>query len=127
MRPFNLNEYLSNPNLKVVTRMGKSVRIVSTDFHSGSKDKCVLALVTFNTYGDEIPITYFNNGKTFKSTTCSDDLFFAEDSSVHIGYVNLYLNSDGFYTGQNIYDTEQEAKNVCDESLYYTTLRIEWE
>ena len=31
MRPFNLKEYLKNPNRKVVTRAGKDVRIVCID------------------------------------------------------------------------------------------------
>lgn len=32
MRPFNLKEYLANPSRKVITRGGKPVRIICTDF-----------------------------------------------------------------------------------------------
>lgn len=35
MRQFDLDEYLKNPNRKVVTRDGRSVRIVCTDMRSG--------------------------------------------------------------------------------------------
>ena len=31
MRPFNLDEYLKNPKLKVITRDGKDVRIICTN------------------------------------------------------------------------------------------------
>ena len=31
MRPFNLDEYLKNPKLKVTTRDGKDVRIICTN------------------------------------------------------------------------------------------------
>lgn len=32
MKPFNLEEYLKNPSRKVVTRDGRNVRIICTDF-----------------------------------------------------------------------------------------------
>ena len=31
MKQFNLDEYLKNPSKKVVTRMGRKVRIICTD------------------------------------------------------------------------------------------------
>ena len=31
MKPFNLEEYLKNPDKKVVTRDGRNVRIICTD------------------------------------------------------------------------------------------------
>ena len=31
MKPFNLEEYLKNPSLKIVTREGKDARIICTD------------------------------------------------------------------------------------------------
>ena len=31
MKPFNLEEYLANPNRKIVTRDGRNVRIICTD------------------------------------------------------------------------------------------------
>lgn len=31
MKPFNLEEYLSNPSKKIVTRDGRSVRIICID------------------------------------------------------------------------------------------------
>ncbi len=127
MRPFNLNEYLNNPSLKVVTRLGNPARIISTDFHSSNTDKCIIALITINDYGHEIPTTYFNNGRVFMTSSCSEDLFFAEDSTIHVGYVNMELHPKGFCMCKEIYDTKQEAIAARGESFYYTTLKIEWE
>ena len=42
MKEFNLNEYLKNPSQKVVTRDGRSVRIVCSDL---KQDFPIVALI----------------------------------------------------------------------------------
>ncbi len=34
MKPFNLEEYLKNPNREIVTRDGRNVKIICTNFDS---------------------------------------------------------------------------------------------
>ena len=34
MKPFNLEEYLKNPSREIITRDGKDVRILCTDFNN---------------------------------------------------------------------------------------------
>ena len=36
MKPFNLEEHLKNPERKVVTRDGREVRIICTDFNNNT-------------------------------------------------------------------------------------------
>jgi hypothetical protein len=43
MKQFNLEEYLANPSRKVVTREGRSARIICTDAKEGYP---VVALIT---------------------------------------------------------------------------------
>ena len=37
MKPFNLEEYLKNPNQKVIARDGRNVKILSTNFYQHGK------------------------------------------------------------------------------------------
>lgn len=127
MKQFNLEEYLKNPNKKVVTRDGRSVRIICTDRVS-EQGYPLLALVM--TDGNECVWTYNTYGEFYTSNTNHAlDLFFAPEK--HEGWVNIYKHNDGHYEGDgNIYNTEEECKanqTSCYRYQYLTTIKIEWE
>ena len=125
MRPFNLDEYLKNPDRKVVTRNGRSARIICTD----RKDECnrpILALVEYVKEKQETCHGYNPDGK-FEKIDSEYDLFFAPTK--HEGWVNVYRSKNGYhYTNGSIYNTEEKAKErINDEENYIDTVKIEWE
>ena len=120
MKPFNLEEYLTNPSRKIITRKGKPVRIICTDVKGTSYS--VLALVDKGDY--EGPTLYTKKGEYSLGTECSYDLFFAPEK--HEGWTNVYEEGTNRYLDGCICSTEEEAKRIrgCG---YITTIKIEWE
>ena len=122
MRFFNLDEYLKDPSKKVVTRDGRSVRIVCTDVKG---EHPIMALITDKKDNSESPFVYTKNGRYFFEET-NNDLFFAPVKKE--GWVNIY---DITRTNciSRIYKTKEEAETIgkgC-KSGYITTTKIEWE
>ena len=122
MKAFSLEEYLKNPSRKLVTRDGRSARIVCTDRVS-EEGYPLLALVmtdahecvcTYNTYGQ------FYTGYTNDAL----DLFFAPEK--HEGWINIYKARSYCYGGSVIYPTEVAAKAAADADDI-VTIKIEWE
>lgn len=123
MKEFSLEKYLKNPNRKIVTRDGKSVRIVCTDrldnnypvvalVHDGDCEKCYnyTACGKFNTY---------------QNRDTELDLFFAPQKKE--GWINLFKVNSATTTGE-VYNTEEEAKSAIAKSLVYiSTVKVEWE
>ena len=124
MKPFDLEEYLKNPSRKVVTRDGREVRIVCTDFKN-KDDYKIVALITKNDR-EEIILCYRKSGKDKYFTDL--DLFFTPIKKE--GWVNIYkgiTEKSSSYLGQKIYKSEYEAlKNKIGDNSIATT-RIEWE
>ena len=125
MEQFSLEKYLANPSRKVVTRDGKSVRIICTD--KRDLNFPIVALIETIPGGEEVTHSYTKDGKYY--TACSDilDLFFAPEK--HEGWINVYRYSDGghAYAGA-VYDSKEDAekRKRIDEN-YVTTIKIEWE
>ena len=127
MKPFNLEEYLANPNRKVVTRDGRNVRIICTN--RKDSDFPIVALVK-NEYAEgERCLCYTKGGKFYTGSDLSDaSLFFAPEK--HEGWVNIFVDSVGnpsitdlrIFTSKE--DAEKEGKN---KKWYVTTAKIEWE
>ena len=117
MKQFNLEEYLKNPSMKVVTRDGRNVRILCTD----AKGNCpVVVLVDYEDY--EVAFNVTKNGKLDDVS----DLFFAPEK--HEGWVNLYRGALGVTYAGCVYTSEKEAKERIDDTQrYVTTVKIEWE
>lgn len=121
MKQFNLQEYLKNPNKKVITRDGNSVRILCTDAKGNFP---IVALVeTYN--GSENVIRLRENGHFYNDTEDSRDLFFALVKKS--GWINLYRSNSITVLGTQVYGTEEGAKSVINESCYISTIKIEWE
>ena len=121
MKQFNLEEYLTNPNKKVITRDGNSVRILCTDAKGNFP---IIALVkTYN--GSETVLRLKENGRFYNDTENSSDLFFAPDKKS--GWINLYKINSTLTIGE-VYNTEEEAKAAVVGSLVYiSTVKVEWE
>ena len=127
MKEFNLTEYLKDSSQKVVTRDGRAVRIICTDYKS---DYPIIGLVTIEE-NKELAYNFQKNGEYyFTDEESSLDLFFAPTKRE--GYINIYCNI--YYegsdkdrnTGKNIFSSEEEAKEHKDLG-YITTIKIEWE
>ena len=117
MRRFNLDEYLKNPSKEVVTRDGKTVRILCTDADVG---RPIVALV--RTRHSEQLVTYDKNGV---GLTYALDLFFATVKKR--GWVEVYESQDGKkFPGGTIYTTKEEAEKKAASSRL-AIAKIEWE
>ena len=129
MKQFDLEEYLANPSKKVVTRDGKSARIVCTD--RVAQEYKLVALVMKD--GTESVCIYNTDGSVYKNETLALDLFFAPEK--HEGWVNIYKagaqrETLGYlqtrYVGSCIWPTEEAAKTAADPDPI-ATIKIEWE
>lgn len=124
MKPFNLEEYLANPNKKLVTREGRNARIVCTDFKT--KHNSVLALVDYGKY--ECTISCNKEGRhCYGERESANDLFFAPEK--HEGWVNIYKVNNFYHTEDElVYNSKKEAEMQGKNYMsYIATVKIEWE
>ena len=121
MKEFNLEEFKKNPNQKVVTRDGREVRIVCTDFKNSSYP--IITLVRKNK--DEEVIMYYQ--KSGKDTYHPNiDLFFAPIKSE--GWINIFKDEDLPFINGDIYESKNKAEEeAIGEPDYIATIKIEWE
>lgn len=120
-----MDEYLKNPQKKVITREGLSARIICTG-RKGYNTKPIIALVTIPN-GTEVLKSYWEDGVNTRGCEGNpDDLFFA--SVKKSGWINLYRVVSITTLGAQVYNTEEEAKSVArNEFSYISTIKIEWE
>ena len=126
MKEFNLNEYLKNPSQKVITRDGREVRIICTDFKS-QMNKPIIALIKEDE-DEENAFNFKENGRWHlpENEESLKDLFFAPVKKE--GWVNIY-DITRINCISRIYKTKEEAETIgkgC-KSGYITTIKIEWE
>ena len=122
MRPFDLQEYLKNPQKKIVTRDGERVRIICTD--RNAKDP-IVALIGNTT---EFVYEYTRNGK-YLSAPSSKDLFF--EPTKKTGWINVSRIASSTagkitYAGA-VYPTKEEAIAGYGGVGLLDTIKIEWE
>ena len=117
MKPFSLDEYLKNPNRKVVTRNGRSARIICTDAKGNYP---IVALIEEGGYDNAL--SYTKDSKLYVGETNDYDLFFAPEK--HEGWVNVYRDFDDVMCG-SVFATEEDAK--CNAKTAIATVKIEWE
>ena len=122
MKQFSLEEYLKNPNREIVTRDGRNVKIICTNFDS---EKYPI-IGEIKGYG--YPAIYDEGG----CAPCSDydnstDLFFKPEK--HEGWINLYRNEDGIsWISPNYFTSKKEAEEEGKaHTCNVTTIKIEWE
>ena len=116
MKPFNLEEYLKNPERRVVTRDGRNVTIHCTNYNSNFP-------IVAEIEGAHSSDSFNKEGKFYQISDTENDLFFAPKK--HEGWVNIYRNKTNgeSYCGK-IYKSEDDAKAQTD---ILTTIKIEWE
>ena len=122
MKQFNLEEYKKNPNRRVITRDGRSVRIVCTDMIVTSYPILVICRVdpTHDCY-----YSYTLNGK-HNNVDSRLDLFFAPEKKE--GWINLYKINSSISPGPLTYNTKKEAESaIGNRPDYISTIKIEWE
>ena len=123
MKQFDLEKYLKNPSRKVITRDGRSARIVCTN--RLDENYPVLALVNYEDYEMCHSYTTFGKLHTNQTTDFGLDLFFAPEKKEK--WVNVYEDSNGRnWLGENLYNTEKAAKADPSKSRV-ATVKIEWE
>ena len=124
MKPFSLDEYIKNPNRKVVTRNGRSARIICTDAKGNYP---IVALIEEGGYDNAL--SYTKDGKLYVGETNDYDLFFAPEK--HEGWLNIYRSDEcGFYMrGKSPYKSKEKADKVAkaNPKTFFTTVKIEWE
>ena len=121
MKPFNLEEYLANPNRKVVTRDGRNARIICTNAKGNFP---IIALVeTHNNI--EVALRLKEDGHFYNFAEDSRDLFFAMEK--HEGWINIYKYGRGKYITSEIVYTKKEDAIMGKNKSYLTTIKIEWE
>lgn len=124
MKQFNVEEYLKNPEKKVVTRDGRKARILCCDLNNDTYT--VVAAVKDGNI--EVPLTYTKQGKAIQGRDSSSDLFFAPEK--HEVWTNVYRRSNEDYDigFGGTYSSEKEAKDSIVPSLdCVATVKIEWE
>ena len=122
MKPFNLEEYLKNPNKKVVTRDRKAVKIYCTDCDSRQP---IIAKIE----GHDFSRSFTRDGRYYIDDRNSPyDLFFAPEK--YEGWLNVYRHTDtGEVTfGAILHTSREEAEKIGRADDYYAaTAKIEWE
>ena len=124
MEQFSLEKYLKNPNRKVVTRDGRSARIICTNRLGDNYP--VLALVNNECAEQCCSYTTFGKFDGNKNRDCDLDLFFTPEKKS--AWINLYKMNSFISPGPRAYDTKEEAESAAgDKSYYIATIKIEWE
>ena len=124
MEQFSLEKFLENPNHKVVTRDGRSARIICTD---AKNDYPIVALIETPNGKERQPCGYKEDGTYIIGEKLSCDLFFAPEK--HEGWLNIYRSESGFYLRGNPYKSKEEADEVAKANYktFCATVKIEWE
>lgn len=122
MKPFDLQEYLKNPDRKIITRNGKSVRIICVN-----KLDNYYPVVGLIRKGDDYEDIgqFAKDGSFYADKYTEYDLFF--DPEKKEGWINIY-HYDGIgnaNASKRIYDTKEEALKYKN-SGYVDTVKIEW-
>ena len=125
MKQFNLEEYLKNPSKKVVTRMGRKVRIICTDREDSIYP--IIALIKDDKRESEILVSYTKDGIPAEYNEAYYTLFFALEK--HEGWLNIFKGNN-FYHAENeiVYNSKKEAEIQGKNYMsYIATVKIEWE
>lgn len=124
MEQFSVDKYLENPNRKVVTRDGRSARIICTNRLDDNYP--VLALVTEGYAEQCYSYTTFGKFDGHQTIDCELDLLFAPQKKE--GWVNIYKYNSKITIGSLVYNTKERAESAAgDKSYYIATIKIEWE
>ena len=123
MKEFSLEEYLKNPERKVVTRDGRKVtRFLCTD---AKTDFPIVALIEATPGSTNESLCAFKkDGSYFGDVSSNCDLFFAPIIVKRWGIV--------YRKAERLFDTREEAEKWMDEAdegekKFYSVCKVEWE
>lgn len=124
MKQFNLEEYLKNPSKKVVTRMGRKVRIICTDREDSIYP--IIALIKDDKRESEILITYTEDGIPAENNEADYILLFAPEKKE--GWVKVYYGKSrcNTFVCNRIFATKEEAEKQKNDDVV-AIIKIEWE
>lgn len=129
MKEFNLDEYLKNPQRKVITREGLPVRIICTDKVCDNKgsQKPIIALVNF---GDRETVYPYSSDGISAPSLPKYDLFFEPEKKE--GWINIYKIKSTvnpcISSGLQVHNTKEEAEAARGSNTdYISTVKIQWE
>lgn len=126
MKPFNLDEYLKNPDRKVITRDGRKVRrILCTDARG---EYPVVALVEHYDNTSDNAYSYTKDGSYYHNAQGDEDLFFAPEApEKYERWVNVYKRGSKDYSmGAETYICKKHAEVAAGRNCI-ATVKIEWE
>ena len=119
MKAFSLEEYIKNPNRKVVTRNGRSARIICTDAKGNYP---IVVLIEEGGYDNAL--SYTKDGKLYVGETNDYDLFFAPEK--HDGWGVIC----GSFLAGEIFTAKEEAEAFVKRAQskdFVAIAKIEWE
>ena len=119
MKRFNLTEYLKNPSRKVVTRNGKPVRILCTDF----KNKIYPVLGAIDRGSIEDVQLYTVNGEFSLDSENEEDIYLEPVRKE--GWINVFID-DMTIADKHIYETKEDAFSHMNGG-YLKQIKVEWE
>lgn len=121
MERFNLDEYIKNPSKRVVTRDGRNVEILCTDYIGFGP---IIAKVEGNSFSQ----MFYSDGRSCRCEESTYDLFFAPEE--HEGWINFFGDSlCELYIGDlRIFESKENAeKNGKNNRNYVKSVKIKWE
>ena len=120
MKQFNLEEYLTKPSRKVVTRGGSPVKIHCTNYNT---DQPIIAEIEGTNWSE----SFNKDGKWMNLEDSEKDLFFAPEK--HEGWVNIFKGviSDYYVGDSRVFESKEDAEKAGKEWSGYMPVKIEWE
>ena len=122
MKAFTLEEYLKNPEMKVVTRDGRAVKIHCINYEARLP---IIAEIE----GHNFSRSFTKDGKYYPSNRNTPyDLFFASEK--HEGWINIFKYNFGepFIGDMHIFKSKEEAEESAkNDRTYAKSIKIEWE
>ena len=125
MKKFSLDEYLKNPDRKIITRDGKSARIICTD--RVCKTHTILALLFEDEDRDREEVyQYTSKGEYYTNASSPHDLFFVPEKKE--GWVKVYYGKSrcNTFVCNRIFATKEEAEKKTNDNVV-AIIKIEWE
>ena len=129
MKKFNLDEYLKNPERKVVTGDGRNVRIICTDRRNSKLP--IIALIEEQNNVEEVYTLKKDGSWDVSGGESINDLYFAAEK--HEGWINIFRGKDGSLAGNVVFASKEEAEessrhiNGFTKKRYLASVKVEWE
>ena len=130
MEQFSLTEYLKNPTRPIITRDGRSVRIVCTDRINKVLNTFFPIVALVRCKDGESIMSFSANGKYYTNESRPQDLFFApEPKAKKVGWMNVNKYGDDKHfslVGGVIHPTREQALTERPDYVV-DTIQIRWE